>query len=629
MFKRRKTLKAAVFACLALSCLFVPAGSSAAGKGKDPGIFPLKDVHPGLKGYGLTVFSERAVEKFDVEVISVIHQFLPKQDVILVRCSHPVLDHTGVIAGMSGSPIYFNDKFAGALAYAWKFAKDPVAGITPAEDMVPYFKEASSFQKGKGGAKGVLTAKLSWFPKPGIFPAAATPGKDYWKSFTPGAPAELSPMITPLSGSLLSSDSAAALIEKEFKKFFMQPISAASSAAASLFLPKAAGAGKGKGKGKGKAAGAILKPGDAVAIQLVRGDLDLSATGTVTAVDGNKLLAFGHPMFNFGQVDIPATAAYVHHCLASMNISFKMTEPEEEVGSLVLDKQAGILIDTSRKAQVIPVHVKLRNLNTGAQEDWNVEIIHHPMMTPSVMRGAITAAMDKFSPDTDEAVLESRYKVAIRGHKPLVLEDKVFQHEGTLALDYSESLFWSLLYLMNSDFELAQIDGVEARIDVNYSNPVAVIDGAYFSAEEAEEGEVVDLFVIVDPLRGGEQIYSTSIKVPPGTEGKQLRITVEAGKNANPETITPYDLDDVIDNLSKNYPSDSIVVTVQVPAQGVSIGGKVINSLPASALDTLRPKAAYLGEQPEAVVDRKFIYPGMIMDGSVEMKLQVKGKEKP
>ena len=153
----------------------------------------MDDVKAGMKGYGLTVFSGREPEKFDVEVISVIKNFLPKQDVILARCSHPVLDHAGVIAGMSGSPIYFEGKFAGAVAYAWRFSKDPIAGITPAEYMLEYLSTPNLPKKAKAAA-----AKLSQPLKAALSAAAGTPaGKTataaFWNHFSTDGANELAP----------------------------------------------------------------------------------------------------------------------------------------------------------------------------------------------------------------------------------------------------------------------------------------------------------------------------------------------------------------------------------------------------------------------------------------------------
>lgn len=586
--------------------------------------FPVEDVHAGLKGYGLSVFSGRDPEKFDVEVISVIHQFLPKQDVILVRCNHPVINHTGVIAGMSGSPVYFNGKLAGAVAYAWRFSKDPIAGVTPAGNMLEYFKIPEVPKKGY--SKKVLSSKLFAPMKAQHAASAPVPAgksKGFWQYFTPGASNELSPLITPLTGSMLQGLAAVNLIDQEMSNFFLAP------AQASSFPQKAAAWKKVKGKkNKNKEKKASFRPGDPVAVQMVRGDIDLSGSGTVTAVKGNKVLAFGHPMFNFGQIEIPVTTAFVHHCLASLSFSFKMTEPEQEAGALVLDRQAAVMVDTDRKAHVIPLKIHLEDKNRNLEETWNMEVIHHRMLTSSLVRVAITSAVDKFAPDIEEAVIEAGYAIDIHNHKSLELKDKVFQSKGTLSLLYSSKLSASLEALISSDFEKVRIDGIEADISINYTYGKAYISGAYLSAEEAKEGEIVDLYVFVKPHRGSEQIYSTSFKVPQGMEGKSLSVTIQSGKDAFPETIMPQDIDDVIENLAKSYPPDSIVVTVQLPGQSLAIGGKIIKNLPPSALDTLRPKAAFLGEKPEAVVERKFIYPGMLMDGKVKLSLQVKGQDK-
>jgi hypothetical protein len=596
----------------------VLAAAATAGKKKSPDCFPLEDVKAGMKGYGLSVFYGRDPEKFDVEVLSVIHQFLPKQDLILVRCSHPVTDHAGVLAGMSGSPVYFDGKFAGAVAYAWKFGKDPIAGVTPAEDMLPYLSLPNLPVK-EGQAKGVASVLKAPFPSAG---KAAPPSKDggFWDLFDAGGTNALVPVTTPLTGSLLQGGHAMTIVEKELSRFFMAPAQGGS-------FPVQAGTVKGGKKGKTEGEKKTpLQPGGVVAIQLVRGDLDLSGSGTVTAVQGSKALAFGHPMFNFGELEVPVTGGYVHHCLASLMFSFKMTEPEGEAGALVLDRQAGIMVDMDRKAHVVPLRIHLKDDTRGLEEDWSMEVAHHRMLTPSLVYSAITSAVDKFSPDIQDVVVEATYKVDIKGHKPLVLEEKVFQETGTYSLSYSQPLAMSLEALITSDFEKVRIDGVEADIALSYGYGKANISGAYLSSEQAEEGDRVDVYVFVKSPQASEQIYSTSFKVPGGTAGKTLNIDIKPGDEAAPDTVIPQDLDDVIDNLSKSYPSDAIVVEVQLPGQGVAINGKIIKNLPASALDTLSPKGAVIGEETEAVVERTFIHPGKLIDGSVKLKLKVKGQ---
>lgn len=636
--KRHAGTLCALLATCGVAALFF--GGTAKEKGETLDFFPVADVKAGMKGYGLTVFSGHDPEKFDVEVISVIKNFLPKQDVILARCIHPVLEHTGVIAGMSGSPVYLDGKLAGAVAYAWHFGKDPIAGITPAESMIPYF-DVPSIPVGSGGG-GAAAAKASsklLSPLKGlkgaaaplkVSAAAASPGADYWKLFKAAAVNDLVPLVTPLSGSLLSSGAGMAILQKELGPFFMTPV--ASSFATASFPMKAGGAGGAKGKGKdggaAKAAGQgrVLRPGDAVSVQIVRGDLSLDGTGTVTAARGKKFVAFGHPMFNFGQVDVPAAAAFIHHTMASLFVSFKVSDPLDQVGTLSLDKQAGILIDTEKQPRVIPMTVRMKDLTRGAEETWHMEIAHNRLITPGIVRGALTAAVDNFALDIEEAVVTADYEIGVAGHKPVVLHDKVYQPMGTLGLQYSDKLGGVIMGLMLSDFEQVVIDRVDASVEISFDPSTGVIIGGYLSGEEAEEGDRVDVFVIVRNPKGGEKIFSVPFTVPGGFAGKQLSFRVEPGRAAAPDTVTPYCLDDVIENLSKGFPPDALVVTVQLPAQGVSVNGKLIKDLPQSALDTLKPQVATFGEQSEAVVDRLFIYPGMIVEGDLELRMSVKGK---
>gem|GEM_PF-2451008 len=636
MISGKESLKPVLTALVAIvaGILFFSFALGENGNEKDSSIFKLKDIKPGMKGYGLTVFSGREVEKFDVEVISVIHQFLPKQDVILVRCSHPVLEKTGIIAGMSGSPIYFDGKLAGALAYAWRFAKEPVAGITPIEEMLPYFEESSAPSKKneKNFVEKVIEGGLKISSQTNFLYSSNFMGKDYWDFFDQSNSSNLSPLTVPLSGNLLMSNRAFSFLSENLKNFFLQPVPNFAGLEGGNISGSMMGIASLKKSGKVKneklPVGTSVNPGEGVGIQLARGDLDLTATGTITAVKGKKFLAFGHPMFNFGRVDIPASSVVIHHSLASMALSFKMSQPEKEIGSLVLDKQGGILIDSGRKAKTIPVELHLKSPDMHREEIWNFEVLHQIIMTPSILRGAVIASMDKFSPDVEGAVVDTLYKISVHGHKPLVLKREFYQQTGTLDIGYCEELYSVMTELLRSDFEPVSIERVDAEISVNYSNQVGYIGGAYFSSEEVEEGEKVEVFVIVVKMDGkGEIVYRTQFVVPQGTAGKQLTVSIEAGNEASPQTVTPYNLDDVLENLSKRYPSDSIVVTLQIPAQGVSIRGKMINNLPYSALNILSSQAGYLGTEPEAVLDRNIIDTDMVISGKLDMKLKVRDRK--
>ncbi len=599
---RRVSLPAAV----AAAALALTMGLAATGKAKDAQTIGVDEIKPGMKGHGVTVFSGHDPERFDVEVISVIHAFLPNQDLILARCSHPVLDHAGVLAGMSGSPVYLDGRMAGAVAYAWRFAKDPIAGITPIKSMTEYF-DLPLMPPGMGSGSSKIMA-----PSPQA-PAPAPPGAAFWDRFDLQG-SQMVPLATPVSGSGPLAGGFLRALSSVLDSHFM--VATPSSPAK---------AGK-KGKAKKDAKAKKFRPGDAIAVRLVGGDLDMAGTGTVTAVKGSRALGFGHPMFNWGEIRLPAARAEIHHCLASSAFSFKMSESGPGLGSVVQDRQAGIMADMDVEPHTVDLDIRLRDTTRGLTQDWHMDVAHHNQATANLVRSALTSAVDHFALEVVDTVADGTYRVEVAGHEPLVFDEKVFLSTGTLSLAYSQRLSDALFAIMSSSFEEARLDRVVVDLDLEYGHDVAVIAGAYASMDEVQEGDSVKVWVILKPHRGAEMTLGFELEVPSGTAGQELRIDFKPGGRVPPDFAPPEDLDDVLANLALGYPDDKVAAVVQVPGAGVTVEGQAIGKLPLSALSTLQPKTAFLGEEPLAIIERHFITTPYLLEGDVSINIKVKAK---
>ncbi len=587
-------------------------GTMAVGKEKNdsPGTIAVSEVTAGMKGHGLTVFEGLEPEKFDVEVISVIHDFLPNQDLILARCSHPVLDHAGVIAGMSGSPVFLDGRLAGAVAYAWRFAKDPIAGITPVASMKAYL-DMPAMPPGLGTGIGKLV-------KPSQADVTKAP-PSFWDRFDMQT-SQVVPLATPVSGSGVLWSSFVQTLGPMLASNFMveaPPVPAASAATGVV------SAGKGKGTDTGSSP---FRPGDAIAVRLVGGDLDMAATGTVTFVQGTRALGFGHPMFNFGEVRFPAARAHIHHCLASEAFSFKMSESLEAAGTIVQDRQAGILSDASVDPQTVDLEVRLEDGTRGMKQTWHMDVAHHPSVTPSLVRSALTSAVDHFALEVVDTVVEGSFVIEVAGHEELKFDDKVFLSTGTLSLAYSQRLAEALSVIMQSPFEKARVERVIVDLELTYGHDVATIAGAWAEKDEVEEGDQIRVWVVIAPHQGSKMTLPFTLDVPAGTAGQKIRVEIKPGSMVPPEYVPPDDLDDVIANLALGWPDDKAVALVQAPSMGLIIEGKPIPTLPLSALSTLKPEAGDLGEAPLVTMDRYFITTPYLLEGSVFLSISVKQK---
>ncbi len=597
--------------CLTLAAALAAAlPAVAAGKGgtDETVLIPVDEITAGMKGYGMTVFGGTEPERFDVEVISVLHDFLPRQDLILVRCSHPVLDHTGTIAGMSGSPVYLDGRLAGAVAYAWKFAKDPIAGVTPATSMAEYL-DLPSLPAGvsPGGGK-ILAAPPPDDPE-------EKPASAFWERFE-GPGAQMVPLATPVSGSGDLWSGFLAGLSGLLDTHFM----IAAPPSPSVGKKKASKDAKGPVKAK-------FRPGDAIAVQLVGGDLDMAATGTVTMVKDGRALGFGHPMFNWGEVELPASTAIIQHCLASSAFSFKMSESADPAGAIVQDRQAGIMADMGADPRTAKLEVELHDAARGLDQSWRMDVAHHRQITASLVRSALTSAVDHFALEVVDTVASGLFRIEVDGHAPLEFEEKVFLPQGTLGLQYSQRLAEALDSIMRNQFEDARLRRVRVDLDLEYGHDVATIAGAYAEKDEVSEGEEIRVWVILKPHQGPKTTLWFDLVVPDGTAGRDINVTLQPGGRVPYETTPPDSLDDVLDNLSKGYSDELVGAVVQVPDVGLTVEGKAMGALPLSAIATLSPQAAYMGEEPLATLDRYFLATPYILEGNVSLQLRVKTKE--
>ena len=304
-----------------------------------------EQLSPGMKGYGLSVFKGTKPERFDVEVIGVLRNALPKQDMILIHMSGADLEKHKVIAGMSGSPVYIDGKLIGALAYGWTFENEPLAGVTPIHNMIAELKRPVVAPSSINAS--VSLGRMSSMPVPFALPNAAF-AQAAGDFTTPR------PLLTPLSLGGFSSRVLERFASR-FTGFGMMPIAAGGAGA--RVLPHRSG---------------DMEPGGAIGVQLIRGDMDATAIGTATYVDKNRILAFGHPFFQGGSVQAPAVLAEVHTIMSSLERSFKMASPIAEIGSMVGDWQSCIVADAKVQAQMIPVSIDAANRDTRQAEHYDV-----------------------------------------------------------------------------------------------------------------------------------------------------------------------------------------------------------------------------------------------------------------
>ena len=378
-----------------------------------PRTIAVADVRPGMTGYGLTVFEGTHPDRFPIVVIGVLHNFLPLQDIILIRSDDPRLVHAGIVAGMSGSPIFISgpdgDRLMGALSYGWHFAKDPIAGVTPIANMLAELdrpvrgrEHTPAFEAAADRPASDRLARAGAPPRFGDHPLPPLP--------LDGASSTLARAAVPLSVAGFSASSLEELT-RALGPYHITPMAAGGAA-----RPGADGPAR-------------FEPGGSISVELVRGDMSMQGVGTVTWVDGDKVLAFGHPMFGLGEVYLPVATAEVHTVMASLSSSFKMASPLVEAGTLVQDRQSCIAADMGHRSDMIPIHVRVSSPG-GPDRDFHAEVVRHRFLTPLLASTVIANAAQEAASDVADATITVHTALDVRGYKELDLMDQAFAPDG-------------------------------------------------------------------------------------------------------------------------------------------------------------------------------------------------------
>lgn len=601
-------------------------------------------IKPGMKGYGLTVFSGTEPEKFDVEVIDVLHKFRPDQDLILVKTIHPRLEKVKVVAGMSGSPIFLNDggtaKIAGAYAYGWSFGNEPVAGVTPIANMVAELKrpllpillspKAKSPIGPSVGPKAKKTGALDgldlddaidasksatrWTGAPGSYSLDAHV-KEVAARLGAGGP-NVGPQTveTPLIVGGMSDKTVKALAT-ELAPLGLVPL---------------------QGGGAGVAAAAKGAPehfvdGGAIAVQLLRGDSAAQAVGTVTHVIGDKMVGFGHPMMEVGASDFPTAIARILWVLSSDQRSFKIGEPVRDLGTLTQDRQACIVVDEAVSAPMIAMKIDIEGDPTIAKKSWSMEVVHDRLMSPMWTAFAFADALGATLNDKKDASWTLTAKIQIAGHGTISVDDFGVSSMGVpqIALLTSRAGL-AVGELMNNPWEDdLRIERIDAKLVVDWKRDAVRLRAAELLENPVDAGGVAHVKLTLKPYFGDEYSVVGAIKIDPALAGKDIDIEIVPGWSVFPDTAAPESVDDLLHNLTvPTLPPKSFVLQYKTPEQGLAMKGKVATKLPTFEIDAM--KATSSTEVPESFqpMVRASVDVGSYADGNTRLHLTVRAPTK-
>jgi hypothetical protein len=567
---------------LAACVLFTLRAGTAAAQPFD--ILSQEKLVAGMKGYGVTDMGDgRGIQKFDVEILGLLKRYAPGQDLILARVSGIGLEKAGIIAGMSGSPIYVDGKLVGALAYGWPFSKEPICGITPIQSMLDIRHAPAAPPVPIAGSSASTASVISAFSTGHFTDRFA----DLVKPFQASSSGSLAALPLPVSfGGVLSPGTL-------FNRI--------AEAANWMTVPSGASASSGTTPAS-RAAGelAALKPGSAVATQLLSGDMDLSATGTVTWVEGNSVLAFGHPFLSMGPVSMPMAQAEVLTVLPSLFRSFKFAATGPVLGSITQDRSTGILGTFGTRAPMVPITVRISSDAIPSQV-YHFQAVHNSMLTPILSAIAIDNVLTTLEKRSGERTLI--WKSVIRTPGRSVRWDSVFS--GLAAREEAvASLALLTNYLMANEFHDLTILGVD--VEITHSDRVkgARIVHVEAQKERVHPGDEVPIWVDVVDFRGSTRRVVLNLEVAPDTPPGPLTVFVGDGSAATAYDLSllppdPQSLDQVLDFLARIRPPNSLNLLSYRSAPGVVVAGDALQALPPSVASLLRDRGPGEGSTPE------------------------------
>jgi hypothetical protein len=528
-------------------------------------ILPLAQVKPGMTGKGRTVFSGSRVEEFDVSILGVLANVQPKRSVILARLAGRGLETTGIISGMSGSPVYIDGKLIGAVAFSFNFAKEPIAGITPIEEMLALDKALPGPRPGPADPAPLRTS-MSLEDLSAVYRASLAP--------RPEDSAE-GQSLAPLGLPLVFSGFSPWAFERG-KAFFagmgFRPVrgGAAGQAPAAPAPPEAA-----------------LAEGDAVGVQLIGGDLDLSAVGTVTRVDGTKVLAFGHPFYNLGAVDYALTRASVLAVVPSLESSFKMAATGPVIGRITQDRTAGALGETGKLPQLIPLNISLAD-GPGDRRDFKLKLVGDRFLTPALVNLAVSSLLTGEERAYGYLSLEFDGDIFLDRGASVHLEDLFSGNYDTSATSLSGLLAAVVYYLGNNEFRDVGIFRIDLNVRAAEEPRLCFLEKVLLDKYEVSPGEKVQIKVFDRTLREEGRVEEVTLVAPALPPGSEFQIVVgdaaamqqvERSQYHVPD-FAPRSLNQLVRFLGNLRKNNRIYFKILAPKPGIFLKGEEMPNLP-------------------------------------------------
>jgi len=545
-------------------------------------ILPLDQVRPGMTGVGRTVFEGTRIEEFQVRVLGVLENALgPKHSVILARLEGGPLAQTGVIAGMSGSPVFIDGKLVGAVAYAFPFGKEPIAGITPIGDMI----EATRVETPRAASARFVPSRGPGLALPLDREEVVAAFRRPLQALVPGLFRGAS-----LPGSLAGATMTQLALPLVFSGFDPGTFDWARGVFSGLgFAPMLGASASSMGIDLRAPA---LSPGAAVGVSLIEGDLDLSVTGTVTHIEGDHVYAFGHPFYNLGPTQFPMKKAYVYSVFPSLQQSWKIAAALEAVGTVDQDRTTAIAGHLGKAPRMIPVEVKL-STSRGTERKFSFRLVEDELFSPLLTYVSLLSVLQGNERAFGTSTIRVDGRLTLSDRREIRVEDLFTA--GQPSVQAAALVAAPLAFVMTNEFEKVTVERLDLNVTSYETTQSASIQRAWIERTgPVRAGSTVSVKVLLRTFRGDSVTETIPLAVPASAPaGNYSLLVADAAaltaleQREMRQPFIPKDLDQLVRAINGLRKSNHLYARLLRPVEGAIVSGEYLPSLPGSVLAVL------------------------------------------
>jgi len=580
---------------------------------KSTEFYPLSQIRKGQRATAYTVFEGNEPKPFELEVLGVLEGFnSPKQNAIIVKLIGPDTDRTGVFAGMSGSPVYIDGKLVGAIAFAYQFSKEAIGGITPIQDMVDIFEVKQGGNPSPSQPRSISFSELSFNENSRAFSEFVNPPKSAMTSVSGVNAPVLKPIATPLAITGVAPE----IIERfapQFQSLGLLPVAGAAGAAPITELSKANDN--------------TLKPGSTIVVPLVRGDMSLSASGTVTHRDGNKIYAFGHPFLSVGVTEWPMNEGEVVIVVPSVANSFKLAKPTAMVGTMRGDRSTGIFGELGIAPTMIPVEINLKT-SRGESKNYQFEIVNDRFLSPLLMQITTLSTLTGSERQIGDATLQLQSRIKLKGQEEIKLENRVSSGNAAMALTFAATQ--PISAIINSGFKDLRIEKITLDVASRDVRSTGKLEKLWVDRTEVKRGDKLMLHAFARTEGGGEYVERIEVQIPEDAPLGNLQLMVGDGaavQASEPRTgFVPKSIDQLVREMNRIRKADRLYVRLSRSDNGAVINNEEMPNLPPSVLATLgseRTTGGYVVTRSVTVFEKELAPAEFVLSGSKSLTVNV------